>query len=61
MKSVGTVHSPNRVNRRVHLERLGQRRCARISNLVQAQAEGAFSDSGIEGVESGEQECSTLG
>jgi hypothetical protein len=60
MKSVGTVHSPNRVNRRVDLEGLGQRRCARCSNRVVAQAEGAFSDSGIEGVESGQQEDSTL-
>jgi hypothetical protein len=41
MKSVGTVDSQNRVNRRVHLERLGQRRCARRSNLVRRQAEGA--------------------
>jgi hypothetical protein len=41
MKSVGTVHSPNRVNRCVHLERLGQRCCARISNLVVIQAECA--------------------
>jgi hypothetical protein len=40
MKSVGAVHSLNRVNRRVHLERLGQRRCARSSNLVLTQAEG---------------------
>jgi hypothetical protein len=54
------VHSRNRVNRRVHLERLGQRRCACVSNPVVAQSEGAFSDSGIEGVESGEQEDSTL-
>jgi hypothetical protein len=47
MKSVGTVHSLNRVNRLVHLERLGQRRCTRSSNRVVAQAEGAFSDSVI--------------
>jgi hypothetical protein len=61
MKSVaGTVHSLNRVNRRVQLECLGQQRCARISNRVAPQTECAFSDSGIEGVESGEQEDSTL-
>jgi hypothetical protein len=47
MKSVGTVHSLDRVNRRVDLEGLGQRRCARISNRVVAQAECAFSGSGI--------------
>jgi hypothetical protein len=41
MKSVGTVNSLNRVNRLVHLERLGQRRCARISNQVGPQAECA--------------------
>jgi hypothetical protein len=39
MKSVGTVHSLDRVNRRVHLERLGQRRCTRSSNRVVVQAE----------------------
>jgi len=60
MKSVGTVHSLNRVNCRVHLERLGQRRCTRIFDHVVAQAECAFSDSGIKGVKSGEQEDSTL-
>jgi hypothetical protein len=41
MKSVGTVHSLDRVNRLVYLERLGQRRCARISNLVASQAQCA--------------------
>jgi hypothetical protein len=47
MKSVGIVHSQDRVNRRVHLDSLGQRRCARISNPVVFQAECAFSGSGI--------------
>jgi hypothetical protein len=48
MKSVGTVHSHDRVNRRVHLERLGQRRCAIMSNVVVAQAEGAASSTAEE-------------
>jgi hypothetical protein len=49
MKSVGTVHSLDRVNRLVYLERLGQRRYARSSILLCAQSESAAeSHSGVQ-------------
>jgi hypothetical protein len=54
------VHSLDRVNRLVHLERFGQRLCTCMSNLVSVQPEGASSDSGTKGVEFGQVDGSTL-